>query len=187
LLSRFPAVKFDRMKLVRWTRFTWDLEKLTSAKKVDLDPHYGIRRATFDEILKVRNVVWTAFALDPQWGDTLKTMQDFFAAQLDAVCDEATFLCVVATHGSRIIGASVLDASPTADNHLVSGPWVLNEYRNRGLGTALLHNSLLELGHSGLTHAYGVTRQAVLAEKFIYPHFASVAVAYDLQTELVPS
>jgi N-acetylglutamate synthase-like GNAT family acetyltransferase len=165
----------------------WDLEKVTSAKKVGLDAHYGIRRATFDEILKVRNVVWTAFALDPQWGDILKSMQDYFAAQLDAVCEESTFLCAVATHGSRIIGASVLNPAPTADNHLVSGPWVLNEYRNRGLGTALLLHSLQELGRAGLTHAYGVTRQGALGEKFIYPHFGSVPAAYDLQTELVPS
>ena len=66
--------------------------------------------------------------------------------------------CVVAQHGSRIIGVSVLDADPDSLNHLSSGPVILHEYRNRGLGSALLAASLNFLRQEGLSKVRGVTR-----------------------------
>jgi predicted N-acetyltransferase YhbS len=52
---------------------------------------------------------------------------------------------LVICHGQRIIGASALSTEMDAENHLLSGPCVLMEYRNRGLGTALLYYSLKQL------------------------------------------
>ena len=52
-----------------------------------------------------------------------------------------------------MIGASILVPDPTRGNHLTPGPCVLMEYRNRGLGTALLEESLRQLRAAGLSRA----------------------------------
>ena len=49
------------------------------------------------------------------------------------------------------------------------------EYRNRGLGTALLHYSLKQLQNNGLERACGISKENVVASKFIYRKFGSVS------------
>ena len=44
---------------------------------------------------------------------------------------------LVITHGQRIIAASAICTDADAESNLISGPCVLVEYCNRGLGTAL--------------------------------------------------
>jgi len=88
--------------------------------------------------------------------------------------------CVVAQHGSRIIGVSVLDADPDSLNHLSSGPVILHEYRNRGLGSALLAASLNFLRQEGLSKVRGVTRANSTAARFIYSKFGSQQIACAL-------
>lgn len=174
------------MKLVRWTRFTWDLTKL-QAEKGDLESRYHFRGATPEDEKAVRTVISSAFSLDMDWSDTLKSMRDHFEAQIDKVFTDKEVHCVVVTHGSRIIGASACDITKEAENHLLSGPCILSEYRNRGLGTHLLLRSLLSLREAGLTEARGVTKYNVPAAKFIYPKFNSVSTPYDFEPELVGS
>src|SRR5438874_2159359 len=123
------------MKLVHWSRFSWELAKLPEIE-IALDSHYHIRAATRDEEKTVRNVIFSAFSLDMDWADTLKRMRQRFEEEIDEVFSHKEVHCLVITHGSRIIGASVLDVRKDAENHLLSGPAILNEYRNRGLGSA---------------------------------------------------
>lgn len=174
------------MKLVRWMRFTWNLASLPAVNSA-LESHYHIRMATQDDEKAVRSVINSAFSLDMDWSDTLKSLRDHFEAQIDRVFTEKEVPCVVVSHGTRIIGASALDAGKEAENNLLSGPCILSEYRNRGLGTRLLHQSLQLLRENGLEKAYGVTKHNVPAAKFIYPKFNSVSAAYDFEPELVGS
>ena len=94
---------------------------------------------------------------------------------------------MVVCHGQRIIGACALAMAQESENHLPSGPCVLMEYRNRGLGTALLYHSLKQLALSGLTRAHGITKDNVVACKFIYPKFGSVSKEYEAERLLVGS
>lgn len=174
------------MKLVRWLRFTWDLQKL-AALKGEAASQYTIRVATPDDERMVRSVISSAFSLDMDWSDTLKSLRDHFEAQVDKVFSgkEKEVSCVVILHGTRIIGASALAPDEAAENHLVSGPCILSEYRNRGLGTILLHRSLEFLRDAGLKKAYGVTKYNVPAAKFIYPKFDSTQQQYEFEPAMV--
>jgi len=99
--------------------------------------------------------------------------------QLDLAFQRETVPAIVITHGPRIIAASVLNTDPDADSNLISGPSVLSEYGNRGLGTALLHASLQQLGEAGLVQAAGITKENSTACKFVYPKFGSEGKACE--------
>ena len=167
------------MKLVRWKRFTWDLTRLEPDHEPHLPSFYTVRAAARDEEKAVRNVIFTAFGLDTAWGDSFKQVRGFIESQLASSFLHRAVPCLVITHGVRIIAASALNTSEDAPSHLISGPCVLAEYRNRGLGTALLHESLLHLKTAGLDHGTGVCRENVSTSKFVYPKFNSTAVDYD--------
>ncbi|MEO7723486.1 MAG: GNAT family N-acetyltransferase [Chthoniobacterales bacterium] len=53
------------------------------------------------------------------------------------------------------------------------------EYRNRGLGTALLRESLRQLRAAGLYRATGFTKGNAPAAKFLYPKFNGVLTPGD--------
>ena len=171
------------MKLVRWTRFTWDMAKLPAEGAV-LPEHYYIRPVTRDEEKTVRAVISSSFALDMNWSDTLKTMQEWMEARLDEVFAHKVAPCLVVTHGTRVIGASPLDPNKEAECHLVSGPCVLNEYRNRGIGTELLFQSLNALREAGFETARAITKSNVPVAKFVYTKFNSVSEPCEFEPVL---
>jgi ribosomal protein S18 acetylase RimI-like enzyme len=170
------------MKLVRWKRFTWDLSKLPPEHEPQLPSSYTIRAATRDDEKAVLSVIYTAFGLDTAWGDSFKMVQGFIDNQLSSSFLHRAVPCLVVTHGTRIIAASALNTSDDAPCHLISGPCVLNEYRNRGLGTALLHESLAHLKTAGLQRACAVCKENVPASKFVYPKFGSTSTEFDFDT-----
>lgn len=162
------------MKLVRWKRFTWQLAKLPPLEQT-LPSHFVIRSATRDESKGVAQAVMTAFSLDSSWSDTLNLFRDRLEMELDLSFHRETTAAIVITHGPRIIAASVLNSDPEAESNLVSGPSVLTEYCNRGLGTALLYASLRQLREAGLESARAITKDNSTACKFVYPKFGSVS------------
>ncbi|MEP6671332.1 MAG: GNAT family N-acetyltransferase [Chthoniobacter sp.] len=166
------------MKLVRWKRFTWQTAKLPPLEQ-KLPAHFITRAATREEAKAVAHVVITAFSLDSTWSDTLNQFRDRLEMQLDLAFQRETVPAIVITHGPRIIAASVLNTDPDADSNLISGPSVLSEYGNRGLGTALLHASLKQLGEAGLVQAAGITKENSTACKFVYPKFGSEGKACE--------
>jgi ribosomal protein S18 acetylase RimI-like enzyme len=172
------------MKLVRWTRFTWNLAKLPGVQD-DLGPHFSFRPARDDEQEAVWTVAQRSFLLDADWSDTFKIFSDHLETRIEETFLQKENHCLVLTHGSRIIGVSVLCMQQESDNQLISGPCILTEYRSRGLGTALLGRSLLSLREGGLDQAHGVTRQNGTAAKFVYSKFNSTSVPFDLETQLV--
>lgn len=172
------------MKFVRWTQFTWDLAKLP-AVDMPLDGHYAIRQAEPAEQPVVRTAILSAFSLDMDWSDTLTAMHIRLKAEMDRIFSEKESRCLVVTHGVRIIGASAMDLNQESANHLVSGPTILSEYRNRGLGSKLLYQSLQALRGAGLSRAHGVIKSNVLAAKYIYPKFNSVHAPCEALTVTV--
>ena len=173
LLSAVAPVDCALMKLVRWTQFTWDLAKLP-AVEIALAPNYAIRQATAEEHKIVHKTIFSAFSLDMDWSDTLKILQDRLEAEIGRIFEQKKIIdCLVVTHGSRVIGASALDTRPDAENHLLTGPAILSEYRNRGIGSKLLYGSLQALREAGLVRAQGIIKDNVLAAKYVYPKFDS--------------
>ena len=166
------------MKLVRWRRFTWELSKLPPIEN-PLPQHYHVRSAQRDEEKVVSHAILSAFSLDSAWSDSVKNFKDRLESEVENAFAREAVPALVICHGQRIIGASALSTEMDAENHLLSGPCVLMEYRNRGLGTALLYYSLKQLQNSGLNRVYGVTKENVVSGKFIYPKFGSTSVAHD--------
>jgi predicted N-acetyltransferase YhbS len=174
------------MKLVSWTRFTWDLSKLPAEGRA-LESHYHIRPVVRDEEKVVRAVISSSFALDMNWSDTLKTMKEWLEEHLNETFDHRVVPCLVVTHGTRVIGASLLDPDPAAEIHLASGPCILNEYRNRGIGTELLYQSLHALREAGFEKAIAITKSNVPVAKFVYTKFGSISEPWEFEPALVRS
>lgn len=172
------------MKLVRWKRFTWNLTTLPTPAPALAD-RYGIRVAFPDERETVMMLVQTAFTLDSAWADTLATVKEWLNANITAAFENEVSPAVVITHGQRIIAASAITTDPDADSNLLSGPCVSMEYRNRGLGTALLYHTLMQLKQSGLEQATGVTKSNVPVAKFMYPKFGSTGLDYEFEPALI--
>lgn len=171
------------MKLVRWTRFTWDLGKLPPLANA-LDKRYTLRAASREEEPIVHRVIASAFSLDSDWGDNYSTFRDRLQMQLRLSFERESVPALVILHGQRIICASGLTTEVEADSHLLSGPCVLIEYRNRGFGTALLHASLTHLAQSGISLGYGVSKESAPASKFIYPKFGSTRAPCAFETAI---
>src|SRR5260370_42027613 len=112
-----------------------------------------------------------AFSICSQWSDTSNFFRDRLEMQLDLAFQREPFPALVITHGPRIIAASMLHTDPEADSNLVSGPCVLTENCNRGLGSSLLHASLKQLAEVGLEQAAGITKENSTGCKFLYPKF----------------
>jgi ribosomal protein S18 acetylase RimI-like enzyme len=174
------------MKLLSWLRYEWDLRKLDESP-VELAVHYVIRKAIREEEDTVRKTIHSAFSLDADWSDALKRIWNGIDDDISAAFDSRDAHCLVLTHGARIIGASTLSLTPTDAVHLLSGPCILVEYRNRGLGTALLAESLRHLAEAGLEKAAGMTRKGVPAAKFVYPKFGGHSEPVDGELQLANS
>ena len=87
---------------------------------------------------------------------------------------EVAFVAI--KHGTRIIGATAIRDAGDKVSNLPLGVCVLNEYRYRGLGTYLLHESLRRLKERGLEEARVVTRKGLPADKYLYPKYSSERV-----------
>ncbi|HEX3817615.1 MAG TPA: hypothetical protein VHW03_04940 [Chthoniobacterales bacterium] len=159
------------MKLAQWVRFSWDLEKL-SPSAITLPEHYRIGLAPATDAKELRAVIARSFANDNSWGDAIHEVNAMIDGWLERVFQEENgALCLALRHGLRIIGASILIPDAAEENNLAPGPCVLMEYRNRGLGSALLGESLCQLGAAGLTRVAARARENTLVAKFLYPKF----------------
>ena len=96
-----------------------------------------------------------------------------------AFSSSTTCRCLALRHGLRIIGAAVICPEADADFHLVPGPCISMEYRNRGFGTRLLEQCLTRLREAGLQEASGVAKENAPVSKFLYPKFNSTASPHD--------
>jgi hypothetical protein len=172
------------MKFMRWKRFSWDLTKLPPVAP-PLSERYVLRPALPEDHKAVAHLILSSFALDSAWGDALAIVKDWLVNQIDASFERETVPAVVISHGVRIIAASSISTDVAADSNLISGPCVSIEYRNRGLGTALLYHTLRQLRQGGLSHATGISKTQVPADKFVYPKFGAISHEYEFEPRLV--
>lgn len=158
------------MKLTNWLKFVWDLKNFTAPEST-LQEYYVIRRANRNEEEATRKAIFSAFSQDSDWSDLFNRIRPSLQEQIGEAFDGKEPKCLVLTHGTRIIGASVFTLEPDAPNQLVSGPCILVEYRNRGLGSTLLAATLAHLQEEGLETVAGVTKKNIPAAKFVYHKF----------------
>jgi GNAT superfamily N-acetyltransferase len=158
------------MKLVQWVHFTWDLDKLPTLCAA-LPAHYFLTTANQTDEKELRTVIGRSFVQDTAWGDAIHEVNAMLDGWLARAFEpEKSGICLALRHGLRMIGASILIPDAADGNHLTPGPCVLMEYRNRGLGTALLGESLRQLRDAGLSCRRAHENNAPAA-KFLYPKF----------------
>src|SRR5262245_10716539 len=172
------------MKLLRWKRFSWDLNKLPE-QAPSLAERYTLKAASAEDHKAVAHLIQSSFSLDSAWGDAMALIKDWLTAQVDAAFEREPVPAVVISHGTRIIAASAISTDVAADTNLLSGPCVSIEYRNRGLGTALLYHTLMQLRQGGLAHVHGIAKENVPAAKFVYPKFDAVFHEIEFEPRLV--
>jgi len=165
--------------MISWLCFEWQTHNLPDVSS--LVAPLVVRAAKKSDFEAVAKVLKSAFSADSAWGDVNRSVAVKLAAATEEVFSEEEPHCVVIVHGTRIIGASLLDVGAEAPNHLLSGPCILHEYRNRGLASALLAASLDHLCQNGIQLARGITRANSLAARFVYPKFGGVA--HPLETD----
>jgi ribosomal protein S18 acetylase RimI-like enzyme len=175
-LARASAAReASRMKLSVWVQFTWNLKTLT-AEVPKIDPRYIVESATQDDRNLLLAAVSRSMSMEPAWSDDLaarvKLAEEIIHTGFPA--GEVTFVAI--KHGQRIIGASAIRDAGDKVSNLPLGVCVLNEYRCRGLGTFLLHESLRRLKERGLDQARVVTRKGLPADKYLYPKYGSERV-----------
>jgi GNAT superfamily N-acetyltransferase len=173
------------MKLSNWIRFTWDLTCLPSFEN-PLPEHYEIGPATAEDEKELRKIISSSFVLDPMWSPDLQEVTEKIELWLERAFGSPACTFLALRHGSRIIGALVISTEAEADMHLIPGPCVSMEYRNRGFGTRLLEQALSRLREAGLREATGVAKENLPVSKFLYPKFNATSSPCDF-TPLVPA
>lgn len=166
------------MKLVRWMQFTWDLAKVPEAQGI-IDPQFQIRPSTKEDLQTLQSVVTSSFYLDSGWNEISGRLNASFQKRFEELSKEGSVRALVMTHGKRVVGGSIYSCEEETSSHLITGPCLLQEYSNRGLGSALLHHNLLALKEAGLRKACAVTKWGTTAAKFVYSKFNSVSLAYQ--------
>ncbi len=173
------------MKLSNWIRFTWDLTQLPTFDNA-LPEHYEIGPATADDAKELRKIISSSFVLDPAWSPDLQDVTEKIESWLERAFASPACAFLALRHGTRIIGASVISTAADAEMHLIPGPCVSMEYRNRGFGTRLLEQALSHLREAGLREGTGVAKENMPVTKFLYPKFNATSSPYD-STPLVPA
>ncbi len=167
------------MKTTDWIRFNWDLNALEAPASTP--EKYHLRLAERDEHEAVVRVLNASLSLDSEWSPYARSISEFLDKQLEAAFSkkEKESHVLVLSHGTRIIGASLLDEAAEHEFHVVSGPCVMVEYQRRGFGSLLLHASLHHLKERGLKSAQGVTRRTSMAANYVYPKFGGTGEAFE--------
>src|SRR5271165_439872 len=167
------------MKLVGWLRFTWESKLLPSTSYL-LREEYSIRRATKHEKTQAWQVISSCFLLDTCWNDVVTVLLPRIRHEFEEGFGHRDIDCLVITHGNRTIGASLIKPLPDISNHLISGPCISSEYRNRGFGSVLLKESLLMVAKHGAPKIFGITRSTSPAARFVYPKFGGRSDSYEI-------
>jgi hypothetical protein len=166
------------MRFNHWLQYSWQLDR--SSPPLAEHSSYHLRPVTKTDTKEVEEIVSRALILDPDWSNTLTKLRPYIFSQIHKALSVPVPLGTLLLHGSRIIGVSILDPHLDSENHLVSGPCILSEYRSRGLGTHLLAKSLSLLKDLDFPIARGITKDRTYAARFVYPKFEGRPVQFDI-------
>jgi GNAT superfamily N-acetyltransferase len=161
-----------------WLRFKWALSGIPEPEQSQIPP-ITIRPALPEEERDVIDVLAKSTSLDSSLGDAARLLQHYFTELAPRLWKNKERRSLAAFHGDRVIGASVYLTAADEPIHLASGPCVLSEYRNRGIGKALLHATLYDLKECGLSEASGVCREHSVLAKYVYPKFGGISERID--------
>jgi len=169
------------MKSIGWSRFSWEAKDLPETSRYIMTETYSLRAASRHEKSLIQRVINSCFAQESCWNDVAsKLMPRLHEEVEEKFAHHREGDCLVITHGNRVIAASVVDTSRTSDNHLMTGPCITVEYRNRGFGALLLKESLLLAAQGGAEVLFGLTRTNSPAARFVYPKYGGVSVPIEL-------
>jgi hypothetical protein len=171
-------------KPIALSRFQWNLADIPSGSG-EMSAPFVLRPAQEQEADDAVRVVQSSYNLDPQWSGCAKHIDGTILPAV-ARLFEGTATCLFVLHGNRVIAASAYDPEPTDGIHLVSGPCVFMEYRNRGIGGALLGATLLALRERGVTQAVGCARPGSSAAKYLCGKFGGLEVAPAAPPVVIP-
>ena len=161
-----------------WRRFSWSLASILS-----IGPTFQsgdvIRFARREEGEEVLQTILLSLSMDSAWNDSFAMAEHYLTTAVGRLFNEQEPLCLVIQKGNRLIAASLLDPDPESAQQLVSGPMVTMEYRNRGIGSRLLHASLAALQERGLATASGITRERTVAARHVYAKFGSASESFS--------
>jgi len=150
--------------------FRWNLSELPSEVSAIAKP-FLIRAADKSDLNTALRVIRSSYELDPDWSGCAHHIEEVVLPHVKKVFGDDTF-CLFVQHGNRVIAASAYVVCPEDKGvHLVSGPCVLSEYRNRGIGAALLGATLETLRQHGTKEALGFARPNTVSSKFLYTKF----------------
>jgi N-acetylglutamate synthase-like GNAT family acetyltransferase len=167
-----------------WIQFTWDLGALPG-QSPPLDKRYHVGPALPEDADALVAAITRSYSMEQGWSSDLEVRLNL-AQQLVAdylPSDEIDFIAV--RHGNRIIAASAINHKIESPSQLPLGISVLTEYRSRGIGSFLLHESLRQLREKGLKTAHVVTRKGVTAERYLYSKFGATRSVLAAETASV--
>jgi N-acetylglutamate synthase-like GNAT family acetyltransferase len=168
------------MKPIGWSRFSWDPKDLPETSRYIITETYSLRTANRQEKSLIHQVINSCFAQESCWNDVASKLMPRLQQEVeDKFAHHREGDCLVITHGNRVIAASIVDTSAGSDNHLITGPCITVEYRNRGFGALMLKESLLLAAQGGAEVLFGLTRANSPAARFVYPKFGGVQEPYD--------
>ena len=162
-----------------WRRFSWSLPSILSIAPTSQSGDV-IRLARREEGEEVLQTILLSLSMDSAWNDSFVKAEHYLTAAVSGLFNEQEPFCLVIQKGNRLIAASLLDPDPESVQQLVSGPMVTMEYRNRGIGSRLLHASLVALQERGLATASGITRERTVAARHVYAKFGSASESFSL-------
>lgn len=156
---------------ITWVRYSWDLKNF----EVKLPPpaEYNFRSASNDEFFLVTQCVLAAYVSDPAWQPIMTSIERRMTERIRTTLGEPDSDYLVAEIEGSIAAVSGIAKSHWTDQNLLTGICVLPDHQRKGLGKYLLCLSLLRLREMGLSQARVYTEAGSLADRKIYPLFAS--------------
>jgi GNAT superfamily N-acetyltransferase len=153
-----------------WLKFTWNLSSIPEVLPV-VGSLPDVRVGEEGDEGQFWEAMERSFKTEIAWGplqnERIAECRDLAPDPMDGR-DVRT---IVLEDGKRIVGGSLLSIDTESSRHFLSGIFVIEEYRCRGAGEALLWKSLNFLKENGLNHAIAVTRSNLSAAKYLYPKY----------------
>lgn len=162
-------------KPVILSRYSWKLSDVAPGEAPIPKP-FVLRAAGEHDVEDALRVVQASYNLDPDWSGCAKHINEVVLPGVREIFDGDP-TCLFLQHGNRVIAASVYDPEPENGIHLVTGPCVFIEYRNRGIGGALLHATLQALRERGVGEAVGRMRPGTSSAKYLCTKFGGRQLA----------
>jgi len=155
-----------------WVKFIWNLQTDHRRFSPDLTK-LDIRVGESADVKSFYETMASSFRTERAWGPLAFERVEECQRWADDVTEGSDTLFLVLEDGKRIVGGSLLCTDRESQRHLVSGVFLVEEYRCRGEGVALLAKSLDVLAEKEFPQASVMTRSNVTAAKYLYPKFGA--------------